>query len=256
MSSEKFTVVQKALNWSIPRDLLQHLTHGISGLTSYDGAMLHRRLHGFVAEHLTREAAHTLQQRLIAHGYEAEVVASEHIPRLMAPMHCQRLFIETSGLRAATSAGRVYSMAKDEISLLGGGRFQRRAPLPSPVRSLDPFTSVPSESDTWRRPSTQLNDSNEPEFVLELFQWKEPFRIRFLLQHAIPIFVNEQALSLRRPADLASAIARLAHALPTLHISVGLQHIGDPRFTYVSQGALEEELRWHLLFAFREHHAR
>jgi hypothetical protein len=164
------------------------------------------------------------------------------------------LWLEATGLRAVEFTGQEIPMAKEEIVLLMGGHllhFRSRT-----ERTMEWVQKTVGNEGGIRNviePVMEHKFRNLPEFRIEVFCAREPYRVQWILAEDSVLRVNDTPLKLRDRDRLRVLLATLGTLVPSKQTGLGLQRaIAGEILKYPSVRAFEEESRWRLYQFLRQ----
>jgi hypothetical protein len=240
-----YALLHLSLDQAIRREDLEEASVVAPSVARADCALLHRELFGIVVRNLEHEEALALQAALRARNFPTEVVEQSALPVLPPPKRSQTLELTEAGVVVTDVYGDDQLYAKEQFVFAAAGHVLRLANRPfQKLETVQRYVGQGHFRQTFEM-VTDRRLEDVPEFRVELFFSREPYRLQWILDGDGVLRANAEIFRLRERQELNVLLAALGHCLPSDRVNLGIRRgTASEELVYPSVRAFEEEIVW------------
>lgn len=241
-----YAVLQKSLNQVITIEALEDAVRATQQLAKPDCPQLRRDLFGVVASGLSREDALGMQRTLAGHGVETEAVEGSQLPVLPPPKRAQSFALSTDALRVVEFTSPQETVIPSEAFVFAAaGHIKHLAMRPHAELEWGVKWAGVGGSRQVLEKVTRNHLENVPEFRVEFFFAREPYRLQWILDDDTVLRANGEVFKLRDRQRLNDLLVSLSSSLPVERVNLGIRKAAaGQELVYPSVRAFEEEIVW------------
>jgi hypothetical protein len=245
MMVKSYSLIQPEIGPVIDRQALEEASVVAPSVGKADCMRISRELFGIVVGGIPIEDAIAFRAALMARNFPTLIAADQDIPRLPEARFFNRIDANDEAFILTDALGRKEIFRADNVLLLAAGFLQR---LRNKTEARDVHVPYGKRSGSFEddTPGIEYRSTlvQTPEFRLECFIKRKPYRLCLMLDAHTNFIWNNVVLRVEKPDPIHAFLKTWHRYVPEDKWNLGLQRSGTD-FQYPSPRAFENEIRWH-----------